>query len=346
MPRICFAVFLAMALFTPGCEDDTGPEEDDLTLYELQIIADSDTLLLLTGDTKTLKVLGVYVKTEEHTVTNRGVLTDTTSTYFTIDTTTKSVDASKLNWFSSDKNVATVNTGLVQAAGQGIAAISASLYQVESNPVSIKVSAGAPELIVDPPLKQLVFQNSAIVSGWVLTGKNLFLTLTMNAGTISYDSEGRFWETVNLELGINQFEIIATNNDNGLSTKKTKQIIYYPIADAGITGHWKGETLTRPFSFDISEVLGLYKIDGTLEVDLTLLGGPYYSQDVVILGLIKDDGTIDAKLSEESSGFTVTGTLGGVFYTTGTAGGSYTITIGKEGWPTFSGTEKWTAERQ
>lgn len=344
MNRIFIAISSIIALMTLGCEDMVGPEEEDLTLIDLQIVAESDTLLLLTGDTKTLKVRGVYVKTEENTVTNRGVLTDTSFTYFTTDTVTKKMDMSQLSWNSSDENVAAVSKGKVQALDGGIAMITASSNHVESNSIHIRVSVGAPELIVDPPLTQLVFQNFGTVSGWVLTGINL--TLTMNGDTIDYSSEGRFVETVSLEVGNNSFEIIATNNDNELSTTKIKQIIYYPVDDAGITGHWKGETLTRPFSFDIYGLAGVYIIDGTLTVDLTLLGGPLVVEDIVIFGLINSDGSIDASLSKEFEGFTITGNLEGVFYSSGTAGGSYTISVEKEGWPTISHTETWTAERE
>lgn len=327
-----------------GCEDGLGPEDDDRTLLDLQIVAQSDTLLILTGETKTLEVRGVYTKTEENTVTNRGVLTDTSFTYFSTDTVIEDVDPSKLDWFSSDENVAEVSKGEVSALGGGTAMITASSKHGQSDSVYVTVSVGAPVLIVDPPPTQLVFQNSSTVSGWVLTG--IDLTLTMNGDTIDYSTDGRFEETVTLELGVNSFEIIATNNDNGMSTAKTKRIIYYQIDEAGITGHWKGETLTRPFAFEIYGLGGDYIIDGMLTVDLTLLGGPLIVEDIVIYGLINSDGTIDAGLSEESSGFTTTGTLQGVFYSSGTAGGSYTLTVEKQGWPTISHTEGWTAERQ
>ena len=120
-----------------------------------------------------------------------------------------------------------------------------------------------------------------------------------------------------LKEGENTFAIVATNNENGLSTTKTKVIIYLPISQAGITGHWKGETLTRPFSFDISELFGNYIINGTLTVDLTLLGDSLLVQDVVIYGLINNDGTIDASLSKKFSGFMLTGTLEGAFHNSG-----------------------------
>jgi len=345
MTRILLAAVPILALMLCGCVEEFGPEEeDDLTLIDLQIVTESDTLLLLSGDIKTLKVRGIYVKTEENTITNRGVLTDTSFTYLITDTITKNFDVSKLSWTSSDENVAEVSKGKVEAFDGGTAQITTSSNQVVSQPIFVKVSVGAPVLILDPPLTQLVFQDSADVSGWVLTGINL--SLTMNGDTIEYSSNGRFSETVTLEVGENIFEMIATNNDNGLSTTKNKLIVYFPLDEAGITGHWKGETLTRPFSFDIYELLGEYIIDGILTVDLTLLGGPLVVEDIVIFGLIHRDGTIDATLSQESSGFIITGTLQGVFYSSGTAGGSYTLSIEKKDWPTISHTEPWTAEKQ
>jgi len=346
--KIIFKTFVPIfALLIFGCVEDLGPrDEDDLILLDLQIVTEVDTLLLFTGDTKTLKVRGIYAKTEETTVTNLGVMTDTSYTYLSTDTITESLEASSLIWDSSDENVATVSKkGKVKGFDGGLSEIIVSSNIVVSNPIYVKVSVGAPELIVDPPLMQLVFQDSAEVSGWVITGINL--TLTINGDTISYSNDGRFSETVSLEIGNNSFEVTATNNDNGLSTTRIKKIIYFTLPEAGITGLWMGETLTRPFSFDIYELLGEYIMDGTLTVDLTLLGGELIIQDIVIIGLIQSDGTIDASLSEESSGFTVTGTLQGAFYDSGTAGGSYFITIEKEGWPSLSSPPvRWTAEKQ
>ncbi|MFQ6673270.1 MAG: hypothetical protein ACE5GH_00635 [Fidelibacterota bacterium] len=347
MVRRFLAVVPIVAIVGVGCVNELGPpESEDLTLIDLKIVANSDTLLLLTGDTKTLNVQGTYVRTEENTVMNEGVLTDTAFTFFSTDTVIRTVDASDLAWHSSDGSVAGVSKGKVEALNAGITAVTASGDGVESNAIYIRVSMGAPELIVDPPLTQLVFQNSGTVSGWVLAGINL--SLTMNGDTINYSDEGRFVETVALEVGENSFKVVATNNDNGLSVARTKLIVYYPIDEAGITGHWMGETLTRPFSFDIvyEPLSGEYIIDGTLTVDLTVLGGPLVVEDIVIVGLINRDGTIDAALSKESSGFILGGTLEGIFYSSGTAGGSYTVTLEKEGWPTVSHTETWTAERE
>ena len=342
--RIFITIFPIIALMTFGCDNVIGPAGEDLTLIDLQIVTESDTLLLLAEDTKTLKVRGIYVKTEENTVINKGVLTDTTFTYFTVDTVTKNENVSKLRWHSSHENVVGVSNGKVKTFSGGVAAITASSNSVVSNSIYIKVSMGAPELIVDPPLMQLVFQDSAEVSGWVITGINL--SLTINGDTISYSSDGRFSESVSLELGNNTFEITATNDDNGLSTTKTQRIIYFTMDEANITGHWKGETLTRPFSFEIYELLGQYIMDGTLTVDLTILGGPLFVQDIVIYGLINSDGTIDAGLSKAYEGFIVTGTLKGVFYSSGSAGGNWKISIEKEDWPTISHKEAWTAEKQ
>ena len=53
-----------------SCGDD--PEPENLTLIDLQISADSDTLLVKGGDKKTLLVNGIYVKVENNTITNKG----------------------------------------------------------------------------------------------------------------------------------------------------------------------------------------------------------------------------------------------------------------------------------
>jgi hypothetical protein len=331
-----------------ACVDDLGPEElEDLTLIELRLVADSDTLLLLAGDTKRLSVEGIYVQTEENTVTNVGVLADTSFTFFTTDTVVRAVSRSSLDWTTSDETIAQVNDGTVEGINAGSADISASYQAVVSQPLHFRVSTPQlpPDLIVDPPPTQLVFQDSALVSGWIQTGLDAILVI--NDDTVGYAENGRFLETVRLDIGQNQIQIKAVNPDNGLSTTRTKLLLYYPIATAGITGHWVGETLTRPFSFDISEPLpGVYEMDGTLTVDVTLLGGPMVVEDIVIFGLIRPDGTIDASLSKEASGVTVSGTLEGIFLDKGTAQGSYTVSLTLENWPTVSHTEDWTAERQ
>ena len=145
-------------------------------------------------------------------------------------------------------------------------------------------------------------------------------------------------------MGENTFDIIATNNDeSAFSTSRIKKIINLSFDD--ITGHWKGETIKRPFSFDIYKVADQYIINGTLTVDLTIIGWSEVVEDIVVIGLINNDGTIDAQLSKEASEMSISGSLEGYFSTSGLAAGSYTLSFELFGAP-FSHTEEWTAEKQ
>ena len=196
-------------------------------------------------------------------------------------------------------------------------------------------------MTIDPPMSQIVFQSIGNISGWVVGSD---FSLEINSNSIEYSTEGRFNESVTLIVGENTFNIKATNNDQlALSTTKTKKIINLSFDD--ITGNWKGKTLTRPFSFDIYKLADQYIINGTLTVDLTFLGGAEVVQDIAVIGLINNDGTIDAQLSKEASGMSISGSLGGLFSTSGSAGGSYTLSIELLGIP-LSHTEEWTAEKQ
>ena len=147
-----------------------------------------------------------------------------------------------------------------------------------------------------------------------------------------------------LNAGENIFNITATNNDQlALNTTQTKKIINLLFDD--ITGNWKGETLTRPFSFDIYELANQYIINGTLTFDLTFMGGPLIIEDINVLGLINSDGTINAELSKIANDMTVSGLLEGSFSTSGVASGNYTLTIELLG-TSLAHTEEWTAEKQ
>ncbi len=336
-----------LTLATSACElptdddDDPGPQP-----LAMRLDAETDTLLLLAGNTHTLKVMGVFAKTTENVVTNTGVLIDANFTYITTDTTMESMAVNKLDWYSSDANVATVDDGEITGIASGPAAVWAETGEVASDTLQVIVNSPQlpPNLILDPPPTQLVFQDSIVIAGWVTAGLNA--TVTINSDTVSVDSRGRFMKTVTFATGVYRFDVTAINNDNGLSTTKSKQVVYFPLATAGITGYWEGETLTRPFGFDINEFLGVYVIDGTMIIDATMLGGPLIIQDVIIAGWVNEDGTLEATLSKETSGTTLTGTLEGVFLSSGTATGTWSVSISIEGLPTATATAKWTAERE
>jgi len=199
----------------------------------------------------------------------------------------------------------------------------------------------APVLELDGLPVKVVFDPQSFISGRVI-GHNY--TLTINTDTIDVSSEGYFNKIVDLDYGNNTFQIEAQNNDgSNLNTTKSVTIINLSFDD--ITGHWEGETITRPFSFDIYKLADQYIINGTLTVDLTLWGGSEVVQDIAVIGLINNDGTIDAQLSKEASEMNISGSLEGLFSTSGLAAGSYTLAFELFGVP-FSHTEEWTAEKQ
>ena len=307
---------------------------------------DVDTLLLLANNTYELSVEGIYTETSENTVNNSGVFAEVNYIYITTDTTTESIAANRLEWYSSNPSVAAVNKGTVTGMGIGHAAIWAMLGDIISDSVIFLITRQdlPPDLVIDPPPVQLIFQDSSTVSGWVTPGMDI--TLTVNSDTVYYDSRGRFSHGVNLSLGTNNFIVTATNNENGLTATGSKVIIYYTLDTAGIEGTWEGETLTRPFGFEIYNSSGLYVIDGYLTIDFTILGGPMVVENIVIAGLIRPNGTIDATASLEGAGIVVTGFLEGFFLDSGNAEGSYGLNITKDGWPNASASATWWPERQ
>ena len=327
-----------------SCGDD--PETENLTLIDLQISADSDTLLIIGGDKKTLLVNGTYVKVENNTITNKGGIAITSYTVVNTDTVVKGIDGSTLDWYSSNNSVATVDNGELESTIYGgLTEIIAYKDLLNSNTIYVMVQAGAPLLIIDPPVTEIVFQQEiGNVSGWV-AGTDF--TLKLNSNNIEFSDEGRFNESVSLDVGENTFDIIATNNDElAFSTTRIKKIINLSFDD--ITGHWKGETIKRPFTFEISQnkiIPFRYDIHGTLTVDLSALGWSEVVEDIAVIGLINYDGTIDAQLSKEASEMSILGSLEGYFSTSGLAAGSYTLSFELFGIP-FSHTEEWTAEKQ
>ena len=322
--------------------DDNDPQPENLTLIDLQISVDLDTLLIIGGNEKNIPVKGIYIKVDNNTITNKGGITITGYTVVNTDTVMKDMDESSLNWYSSNDTVASVTNGIIQTSIYGgLTAITASADSIISNTIYVIVSSGEPLLTIDPPMSQIVFQSIGNISGWVVGSD---FSLEINSNSIEYSTEGRFNESVTLIVGENTFNIKATNNDQlALSTTKTKKIINLSFDD--ITGNWKGETLTRPFSFDIYQLVNQYVIDGTLTIDLTFMGGPLIIEDIIVFGLINSDGTINAELSKTADDMSISGLLVGSFSTSGVAGGNYTLTIELLG-TSLAHTEEWTAEKQ
>lgn len=343
---LLYSLISFLVIFT-ACDDPADDNiNDSREPVAIFLITDIDTLLLLANNTYTLSVEGIFTETSENTVNNSGVFAEANYTYITIDTTAESIDANRLDWYSSNTTIATVSNGVIEGHAAGVVEIWAVIGEIFSDTLVVVVSSPQlpPDLILDPPMVQLVFQDHTIISGRVTAG--LDVILTVSGDTIEVNENGDFSTVVALVFGENVIEVVAINNENGLSTTKSKLIIYYLLENAGITGHWEGETLTRPFSFDIYELLGVYIIDGTMTFDFTILGGPLIVRDIIIAGLVNEDGTIEASLSREWEGFTITGTLEGFFLDSGKAEGYYGMKITKDGWPTASASTTWWAERQ
>ncbi len=339
------SLILALLIF-PACEEPDEDIDDSREPLAIFLVTEVDTLLLLADDTYTLAIRGIFTETSEYTVTNSGVFADTSYVYFVTDTLAESISASRPDWYSSNTAVATVSDGEIEGHAAGTAEIWAVIGEIISDTLVVVVTSPQlpPELILDPPPVQLVFQDNATVSGRITSG--LDVTLTVAGDTIDYTENGEFSTVVSLNVGENDIRVVAVNNENGLSTTKSKLIVFYQLDNAGITGYWEGETLTRPFGFEIYEFLGVYVMDGTMTVDFTMLGGPLIVQDIIIAGQVNEDGAIDASLSREWEGFTVTGTLEGIFLDSGTAEGSYRVQISKEDWPTATAGATWWAKRQ
>ncbi|NQU27670.1 MAG: hypothetical protein HQ528_05225, partial [Candidatus Marinimicrobia bacterium] len=322
--------------------DDIDDTSEPIAIF---LVTEVDTILLLVNNTYTLAVQGIFAETSENTVINTGVLAEASYTYLVTDTITESIDTSRPDWYSANQTVATVAAGKITGRAAGTTEIWAVIGEVFSDTLVVVISSPQlpPELILDPPPVQLVFQDSTTVSGRVTAG--LDVTLTVAGDTIDYNENGEFSTVVSLVTGENDILVVAINNANGLSTTKSKLIVFYQLDQAGITGYWVGETLTRPFGFDIYELLGTYVIDGTMMVDFTMLGGELVVQDIIIFGQVEEDGAINASLSKEWDGFTITGTLEGIFLDSGMAEGTYGVKIRKEGWPTASASATWWARQ-
>ncbi len=342
----CTILPIILMIFFGSCEPVTEPDEELGDPVAIYLTAESDTMLLLTGKSQNIKLNGIFTETVEAKVTNNGVLTEAVFTYLTTDTTIDRLSASQADWHSSNEDVVTVSAGEVAGVSPGQAQIWATYLELTSDTITIDVSSPQlpPDLIVDPPLMQLVFQDSSTVAGNITAGMDA--TLLINSDTVSYAANGRFAEVVYLDLGANTFLVKAINNNNNLYATRTKRITYLPMADAGITGRWEGETLTRPFGFDIVEQFGVFVLNGTMIVDFTMLGGPLMIQDIIIAGQVNPDGNIEAQLSGEYQGFTISGWLRGTFRDSGYANGRYGVMIEKPGWPTASTNAAWWAERQ
>ena len=341
MKKIFIPITAILILLIYSC-DDNDPQPENLTLIDLQISVDVDTLLIIGGNEKNIPVKGIYIKVDNNTITNKGGIALTSYTVVNIDTVIKDMDEYSLSWFSSNDTVASVTNGMIHTSIYGgITSITASADSIISNTIYVIVSSGEPLLTIDPPASQIVFQSIGNISGWVVGSD---FSLEMNSNAIEYSTEGRFNESVTLIVGENTFDIKATNNDQlALSTTKTKNIINLSFDD--ITGYWKGETLERPFSFDIYQLVNQYVIDGTLTIDLTFMGGPLIIEDIIVFGLINSDGTINAELSKTANDMSISGLLVGSFSTSGIASGNYTLIIELLG-TSLSHTEEWTAEKQ
>ena len=101
MKNLFIPILILLIFMVYSCDDD-DPEPENLTLIDLQISVDSDTLLIKGGDKKTLLVNGIYVKVENNTITNKGGIAITGYTVVNADTVVKDIYGSTLDWYSSN----------------------------------------------------------------------------------------------------------------------------------------------------------------------------------------------------------------------------------------------------
>ncbi|MBC8256582.1 MAG: hypothetical protein H8E85_04655 [Candidatus Marinimicrobia bacterium] len=311
------------------------------TLLKLNIFSEMDTILLGEGKIINLSAEGIYSQKDKITISNNGVLSYTEYVEINIDTIVQSLNNKDITWISADQFVAQVSNGTILGISKGETNITGKIDSLLSNSIVVRVASGEPLLSINPPIFEVLFQSEGTISGWVVGGE---LDLTINDNIVNVSENGQFEEIVSLEAGVNDFIVIAKNIDElGLSVSKTKQILYLFFDD--IVGNWEGETLTRPFSFNIYKLGDEYLIAGTMTIDLTFFGGEYIVENIAVLGLINSDGTIDAELSLSTSDFSVTGSLEGSFSNEGTAGGSFTLSVGMFG-VSIAHSEQWTAVKQ
>lgn len=335
------------------------PEEEAKTTINyssLKIQPDVDSVFLrANNESRQFSLLGSVVSVSERTIKNSGVMTDAQFTVRQIDTTYQNVDASSVEWFSTNSSVASVSNGLVTARGAGYATISAAVGTTSSQSIVVNVRPvdTAPGLSLDPPYNVIQFENVTTVSGVVQ--QNAVLSVTepnsgFSNGNVAYSSDGRFNMTVTgLNPGVRTVTVRATHPTNGaLFTERHKTVAYYQpgtTAANSINGDWLGTTLGKNFDFTISNSIipTRYDISGTIEIHFEGIGTV---QDIQLTGIINPNGTIDVSLSKSHNGFSISGKLNGTFKSLGTGEGEYSAKAEKSGWPKISFNEKWTAVKK
>ncbi|MEW5800341.1 MAG: Ig-like domain-containing protein [Bacteroidota bacterium] len=352
--KLIIAMFTAAILFMSCVQEEEAKSNINYSSLKIQPEVDS-VFMRANGESRQFSIIGSVVSISERTIKNSGVMTDAEFTVRQIDTTYQSVDASSVEWSSSNSSVATVSNGLVTARSAGYAAISASAGSTTSQSIVVNVRPvdTAPGLSLDPPYSVLQFENFTTVSGVVQ--QNAVLSVTEPASgfsnaNVGYSSDGRFNMTVTgLNPGVRTITVRATHPTNGtLFTERYKTVAYYqpgtPAANA-ITGEWLGTTLGKNFDFNISNSIipTRYDISGTIEIHFEGIGTV---QGIQLTGIINPNGTIDVTLAKSHNGFSISGKLNGLFKTLGTGEGQYSAKAEKSGWPKISFNEKWTAVKK
>ena len=137
MKNLFIPITTILIFFIFSC-DDNDPQPENLTLIDLQISVDVDTLLIIGENEKNIPVKGIYIKVDNNTITNKGGITITGYTVVNTDTVMKDMDESSLNWYSSNDTVASVTNGIIQTSIYGgLTAITASIDSIISNKISI-----------------------------------------------------------------------------------------------------------------------------------------------------------------------------------------------------------------
>ncbi len=331
--------FLAI-LLTVSCvpdDDPPGPQIEGLQ------IPSSPFSTFLNDPPFQLPLEGLDFVNETTTESGQGLFTGYYDLTTTSDTVFFTVDPNEVTWTSSDIRVVSVDAGLVTLVGEGAAEVTASLGDIVSNAIPITVSREleAPTLVVDPPLRQLVFAESASITGIVSLGADLFIASEQS----TYDATGRFARVMEgFQLGENTVEVIAQNpEDPSLDARASKLFIYeFPDENASIVGLWNGTTQGLDFNFEVAYNADSMRYDllGTIAIEFLNFG---LVEGIRIRGIVNPDGSIDANLSLDEAAVEVGGTFDGFFSDMGTAEGSYAAGLEVGGFDTGDASFDWSA---
>jgi hypothetical protein len=219
--------------------------------------------------------------------------------------------------------------------------------------IEVRADEVAPALSVDMPDASLIFRDTMIIPGTVQKYALLRideLTTGFSRPDIKYNPDGTFRETITgLVPGLRIFSITAQNpTRSDLKTIIMKCVLYYSYGSAGadsITGQWSGECAGRPINFVVTknQYLPRYDITGVIDIQFLNYG---LIQGINLIGAVNSDGTMNLEASKSYQGYSISGTLTGLFHTTGKADGTISCEINSSILPAVKFKDSWWAVKQ